>query len=108
MGQQWRSRWRPGERERQERGPGGSWWHLGERELREWVVEARWRCGECGRRGRVCRAGGGAGAPPFAGPDLIARVRPVRRASSGPEEPRVVPPGTGGGGRSPVVHGSAT
>ena len=22
------------------------------------MVEARWRCGECGRRGRVCRAGG--------------------------------------------------
>ena len=58
MGRRWRSRWCPGERERQERGPGGSWWHLGERERREWVVEARWRCGECGRRGRVCRAGG--------------------------------------------------
>ena len=41
MGQRWRSWWRPGERERRER-----------------VVEARWRCGECGRRGRVCRAGG--------------------------------------------------
>ena len=39
-------------------GPGGSWWHLGEQERREWVVEARWQCGECGRRGRVCRAGG--------------------------------------------------
>ena len=26
---------------------------------RDRVVEARWRCGECGRRGRVCRAGGG-------------------------------------------------
>ena len=55
MGLRWRSWWRPGERERRERGPGGSWWHLGERERREWVVEARW---ECGRRGRVCRAGG--------------------------------------------------
>ena len=22
------------------------------------MVEAPWRCGECGRRGRVCRAGG--------------------------------------------------
>ena len=58
MGRRWRSWWRPGERERQERGPGGSGWRLGERERREWVVEARWRCGECGRRGRVCRAGG--------------------------------------------------
>ena len=55
MGRRWRSWWCPGERERQERGLGGSWWHLGERERREWVVEARW---ECGRRGRVCRAGG--------------------------------------------------
>ena len=41
MGRRWRSRWRPGEQER-----------------REWVVEARWRCGECGRRGRVCCAWG--------------------------------------------------
>ena len=58
MGRRWRVWWRPGERERRERGPGGSWWRLGERERRESVVEARWRCGECGRRGQVCRAGG--------------------------------------------------
>ena len=32
MGRRWRSWWCPGERERRERGPGGSWWHLGERE----------------------------------------------------------------------------
>ena len=55
MGRRWRLWWCPGERERRERGPWGSWWYLGERERREWVVEARW---ECGRRGRVCRAGG--------------------------------------------------
>ena len=79
MGRLWRSWWRPGEQERRERGPGGSWWHLGERERRKWVVEARWRLGECGRRGRVCRPEGGAGAPPFAGPGLIAQVGPVRR-----------------------------
>ena len=59
MGRRWGSWWCLGERERRERGPGGSWWRLGERERREWVVEARWQCGECGRRGRVCRAGGG-------------------------------------------------
>ena len=58
MGRRWRSWWRPGERERRKRGLGGSWWHLGERERCEWVVEGRWRCGECGCRGRVCRAGG--------------------------------------------------
>ena len=58
VGRQWRVWWRPGKRERQKQGSGGSWWRLGERERREWVVEARWRCGECGRRGRVCRAGG--------------------------------------------------
>ena len=57
VGRQWRAWRRPGERERQERGFGGSWWHLGEQRRREWVVEARWRCGECGRRGRVRRAG---------------------------------------------------
>ena len=56
MGRPWRSWWRLGERERL--APRGLWWHLGERERREWVVGARWRCGECGRRGRVCRAGG--------------------------------------------------
>ena len=76
MGRRWRSWWCPGERERRERGPWGSWWYLGERERREWVVEARW---DCGRRGRVCRAGGGAGAPPFAGPAPVARVGPVRK-----------------------------
>ena len=58
IGRRWRAWWRLGEQERQERGPGGSCWRLGERERRECVVEARWRCGECGRRGRVCRAGG--------------------------------------------------
>ena len=55
IGRRWRWWWCPGERERRERGPWGSRWYLGERERREWVVEARW---ECGRRGRVCRAGG--------------------------------------------------
>ena len=58
MGRRWRSCWHPGEQERRERGLGGLWWHLGEWERWEWVVDARWRCGECGRRGRVCRAGG--------------------------------------------------
>ena len=48
MGRRWRSWWCPGERERRERGLGGSWWPLGERERREW---------EFGRRGPVCRAG---------------------------------------------------
>ena len=37
-------RWRLGERERRERGPGGSPWRLRELERREWVVEAWWRC----------------------------------------------------------------
>ena len=72
-------RWRLGERERQERGPGGSRRRLGERERRELVVEAWWRCRERDRRARVRRAGGGAGAPLFAGPGLVGRVGPVRR-----------------------------
>ena len=78
MGRRWHLWWHPGERERRERGPGGSWWRLGEPERREWVVEVRWRCGECGGRGE-CAVGGGGAAPPFAGPGLIARVGPVRR-----------------------------
>ena len=50
--------------------------------------------------------GGGAGAPPFAGPGLIARVGPVRRRQrvhGGFAWCRLVL----GGGGSPVVHGSA-
>ena len=54
MGRQWCL----GERERRERGPGGSPWRPWERERREWVVEAWWRCGERERRGWVRRAGG--------------------------------------------------
>ena len=68
-----------GGRERRERGLGGSWWHLGERErarvggpgaVAVFGVFAPWASVPCG---------GGAGAPPFAGPGLIARVGPVRR-----------------------------
>ena len=58
MGRRWRAWWRLGERERRERGLGGSRWRLRERERREWVVEARWWCWECGRQGWVRRAGG--------------------------------------------------
>ena len=100
MGRRSRSWWRPGERERRERGPGGSWWRLGERERRKWVVEARSRCGGCRRRGRLCRAGG-----------ERERRRLRDRASSlesghsgGVGESwgtRVVLPGTGGGGEVP-------
>ena len=104
MRRQWRSWWCPGEQERRERGPWESWWHLGERERREWVVEARW---ECGRRGRVCRAGG-----------ERERRRLRDRASSlesgqsgGVGGPWGASRGAAwywGGGGSPVVHGSAT
>ena len=77
VGRRWRAWGHRGERERWWQGLGvgvvygprgerevdmglrwRSWWRPGERERREWVVEAQWRCGECGRRGRVCRAGG--------------------------------------------------
>ena len=78
MGRRWRSWCCPLEQERRGRGPGGSWWHLGERERRELVVEARWRCGVWAP-GASVPCGGGAGAPPFAGPGLIARVGPVKR-----------------------------
>ena len=97
MGRRWRSWWCPGGRERQERGPGGSWWQLGERERCEWVVEARW---ECGRRGRVCRAGGsGSAAVCGTGPHRSSRASP--EASAPPGGPRAVPPGTWGGGGPP-------
>ena len=74
-------------------------------ERREWVVEARW---ECGRRGRVCRAGG---------------ERERRRLRDRPSSLELGQSGGvggpwgasrgaawywGGRGRSPVVHGSAT
>ena len=78
MGRRWRLWWRPGERERRERGPGGLWWRLGEQERGEWVVEARWRCGVWAP-GASVPCGGGAGAPSFAGPVLIARVGRARR-----------------------------
>ena len=58
IGRRWRACVRREERERLERGPGGSWWRLGEQERRKLVVEARWRCGDRERRGWVRRAGG--------------------------------------------------
>ena len=57
--------------------------------------------GECAVRG-----GSGSAAVCGTGPH---RSSPASlEASAAPGGPRVVPPGTGGGGRSPVVHGSAT
>ena len=108
MGRRWRSWWRLGERERRERGLRGLWWHPAERERREWVVEARWRSGECGRRGRVCRSGG------------ERQRRRLRDRASSLESGQSGGVGGswgasrgaawywGGGGGSPVVHGSAT
>ena len=107
MGRRWRSWWRLGDRERRERGPGGSWWRLGERERREWVVEVRPRCGECGRRMRVCGAGG------------ERERRRLRDRASSLESGQSGGVGRSwgawcgaawywGGGGSPVVHGSAT
>ena len=61
MGRRWPALWRMGERRRRERGPGGMWRCLGERERREWgrgVGEARRRRGERESRGRECLAAG--------------------------------------------------
>ena len=106
-GRRWRSWWRPGDRERRERGSGGSWWHPRKRERREWVVEARWRCGECGRRGRVCRAGGERERH-----RLRDRASALELGQSGGVggswgASRGAAWYWGGGGGSPVVHGSA-
>ena len=105
MGRWWRSWWCLGERGRQERGPGGSWWHLGERERREPVVEARW---ECGRRGRVCCAGGERERRRLR--DRASLLQSGQSGSVG--SPWGASRGAawywGGGGRSAVVHGSAT
>ena len=99
MGRWWRSWWCPGERERRERGPGGSWWYLGERERREWVVEARW---ECGRRGRVCHAGGERERR-----RLRDRPSSLESGQSGSVGgPWGASRGAALGGRSPVVHGA--
>ena len=91
MGRRWRSWWCPGGQEQRERGLGGSWWPLGERERRKW---------ECGRRGRVCRAGRGRERR-----RLRDRARSLELGQSGgvgdPGGLRVVPPGTGGGGEVP-------
>ena len=109
MGWRWRSWWRPGEAGAAGAGfLGGRGGTLGERERREWVVEARWRSGECGRRGQVCRAGSD------------RERRRLRDRASSLESGQS---GGGGGswgasrgaawywwgdGGSPVVHGSAT
>ena len=90
MGRRWRSWWRLREREWRERGLGGSWWHLGERERRELVVEARWRCEECGPCGRGSESAAVCGT----GPHRSSRAS--QEASAGPGGLRVVPPGTGG------------
>ena len=69
------------------------------------MVQGRWRCGERERRGRVRRAGGGAGAPPFAGQGLVARVGAVRRCRpvlGGLTRRRLVP--RGGGGLPPSLN----
>ena len=108
MGRRWRSWWRPGERERRERGPRGFLVAPG--------VAGAARVGGSGAvavwglwaSGASLPCGGGAGAPPFAGPGLIAQVGPVtrrRRVLGGLAWCCQV---LGGGGRSPVVHGSAT
>ena len=88
--------------------PWRAWWRLGEQEWRDRVIEARLRCGECGGRAWVRRAGGGGGGTPFAGTGLVARVGPVRRCRlvlGGLAWCRLV---LGGGGKSPALHGSAT
>ena len=100
MGRRWRSLRRPGERERRERSLWGSWWHLAERERREWVVEARWRCGEVGAVGE-CAVRGGNGSAAVCGTGPHRSSRASQEASAGPGRLRVVPPGTGGGGGVP-------
>ena len=57
--------------------------------------------GECAVRG-----GGGSAAVCGTGPHRSSQAS--QEASAGPGVPRVVPPGNGGGGRSPIVHGCAT
>ena len=99
MGRRWRSWWCLGEVQRQERGLVGSWWPLGERERREW---------ECGRRGRVCRAGGERKRC-----RLRDRVPSLEFGQSGGVggswgASRGAAWYWGGGGGSPVFHGSAT
>ena len=108
IGWRWRSWWRPGEREQRERAAGGSWWHLCERERREWVVEARWQCGECGRRGRVCRAGGERQRRCLRDQASSLKLGQSGGVSASWGASRGAAWYWGGEGRSPVVHGSAT
>ena len=59
------------------------------------MVEARWQCGECGRRGRVCCAGGERERRCLRNRALsLESTSP--EASAGPGGPHVVPPATRG------------
>ena len=102
MGRRWLAWQRRGERERQERGHGGSWRRHGERERRESAGEARWRCGERESRGRLLRAGGGRSAAVCGTGPCRGASRASQEASAGPGGPCMVPPPTGGakGGKS--------
>ena len=77
MGRRWRSWRRPGERERRERGLGGCGGTKGRGSGASGWLRCGGGVGSVGAVGECAVRGGG--APPFAGPGLIARVGPVRR-----------------------------
>ena len=107
MGRRWRAWRRLGERERRERGSGGSCWRLGEQQHREWAAEARWRCGEMSARIR-CAVWGESKSAAVCGTGRRPGARLAsQEASAGPGGPRVVLPGTREGGKFPTLHGSA-
>ena len=100
MRRRWRSWWRPREQERRERGPRGSWWHLGERDRRGAWLRRAGGVGSVGAGGQCdVRGGSGSAAVCGTGPHRLSRAS--QEASAGPRGPRVVPPGTGGVGEVP-------
>ena len=102
MGRPWRARWRSGKQERRQRVTGESWRRLQEGERCKWSLgagEAQWRCGERESRGREYPAGGGSGSVAVRGIEFCRGVSwATLEASVGPARPRVVVPGTFGGG----------
>ena len=107
MGRRWRSWWRPGEREGWSGVSGGRGSTWGSRSGASGWLRRGGGVGSVGAVGK-CAVRGGSGSATVCGTGPHRSRRSSQEALAGPGRLRVVPPGTGGGGGSPVVHRSAT